>query len=164
MNTLIFPAVNLILLLGFIVYKTKQPFKDFMQKRHSDVFDGLNRSKIQAAAAATKQKEVEKKLLNLDAERIIIAQEWKQRETQQIAALHESSARVVAQMRKESDQNKKSLEVSLEADILRNFKRNVIAQAETKIKSALNSETHAKLNQSFTQELGSGTPMGGRVS
>jgi F0F1-type ATP synthase membrane subunit b/b' len=156
MNTLIFPAINLILLLGFIVYKTKHPFKEFMQKRHRDVFEGLNRSKVQAENAAQRQKEVEAKLSHLDAEKKVIVAEFKEREAQQIVAIRESSQRVIAQMRKETEQNKKALEISLEADMLRGFKRNVIAQAEIKIKAALNAETHAKLNQGFTQELGSG--------
>ena len=156
MNTLIFPAINLILLLVFIVYKTKQPFKDFMQKRHRDVYEGLNRSKVQAAAAQAKQKDVEAKLANLDTEKTLIAAEWKQRETQQITAIRESVKRVEEQMRKESEQNKKALEVTLRSDILRGFKRNVMIQAELKIKTALNAETHSKLNQGFAQELGNG--------
>jgi F0F1-type ATP synthase membrane subunit b/b' len=156
MNTLILPALNFIILIGFIVYKTKHPFKQFMTNRHRDVFEGLNRSKVQAANAAQKQKEVEAKLANLDAEKVTIAGEWKERQAQQTVALHESSARVIAQMRKELEQNKHALEVSLQGDMLKNFKRNVIAQAEVKIKAALNPETHAKLNQEFTQEVGKG--------
>ena len=134
-----------------------------MHKRHRDVFEGLNRSKVQAAAAATKQKEVEIKFANLDSEKKLIDAEWKQREAQKMAALRESSARVIQQMRKESEQNKKALEITLQAETLRGFKKNVIAQAEAKIKAALNPEAHAKLNQGFIQELGSGVA-GGSLS
>ena len=154
MDTLIFPALNLLLLLGFLFYKTKHPFKHFMKKRHYDVFEGLNRSKVQAANAAQKKNEVEAKLANLDAEKASIIAEWKQLQAQQTAAARESSVRVVAQMRKEAEQNKKALGDSLQGDILRSFKRNVIAQAESKIKQALNAETHAQLNQNFTKEVG----------
>ena len=156
MKELIFPAVNLIILLGFIVYKTKHPFYAFMKHRHHVIFDGLNRSKLQAANAAERKKEVEAKLANLDALKAEISAEWKLRSIAQGKAIQESSARVVAQMRKEADQNKKALEVSLQEDILRGFRRNVLVQVEAKVKQALTSEIHTKLNQDFAKEVSAG--------
>ncbi len=156
MNTLIFPALNFILLLGFIIYKTKGPFFAFMRKRHLDVSEGLNKSKIQAAAAEARFKQVEFKLVGLEDEKRAIAHEWALRKQQQEKALRESSERVIAQMKHEAEQNKKALEITLQADMLKNFRRNVIAQAETKIKSSLNPEVHAQINQKFIQDVAKG--------
>ncbi len=156
MQELIFPALNFLVLLSLIIYKTKTPFFQFMKKRHQDVFDGLNKSKIQAAAAASKKAEVEKKLAMLDSEKASIQGEWKSKEAQQIKALQESSARIVTQMRNEAVQNKKSLEVSLQAEIAKNFNRAVVAQAEQKIKAALNADVHSKINQAFAKDVGAG--------
>ena len=69
MQTLIFPAINFIILLAVVVYFTKAPFFLFMQKRHQDVFEGLNKSKVQAAQAEAKRKEAEIKLASLDAQK-----------------------------------------------------------------------------------------------
>ena len=156
MQALIFPAINFIILLSFIIYKTKAPFFQFMKKRHQDVFDGLNKSKVQAATAAAKKAEVELKLSKLDSEKATIQAEWKSKETQQIKALGESTERIMAQMKAEAIQNKKSLEVTLQSEMTRNFNRAVIAQAEQKIKAALNAETHAKINQTFVKDVGVG--------
>ena len=156
MSALIWPAVNFILLIGFVVYKTKHPFRTFMIDRHKSVFEGLNRSKLQAAAAAQRKQEVEAKLANLDTEKVKITNEWIERQIQQVAAIRESSVRVIAQMHKEAEQNKSALEVSLRADMLRNFKRNVIAQAEAKIVQALNADTHSKVNQNFIHDVSIG--------
>jgi F0F1-type ATP synthase membrane subunit b/b' len=157
MNTLIWPAVNLILLVGFVVYKTKHPFREFMVTRHKGIFEGLNRSKLQAASAAQRKKEIDAKLANLDAEKVVIANEWIERQIQQVAAVRESSVRVIAQMHNEAKQNKSALEISLQADMLRNFKRNVIAQAETKIAHALNPGVHGQINHNFIDEVSTGT-------
>jgi F0F1-type ATP synthase membrane subunit b/b' len=156
MNTLIWPAVNLVILVGFVVYKTKHPFRVFMVTRHKSIFDGLNKSKLHAAAVAQKKKDIEAKLANLDAEKVEIANEWIERQIQQVAAVRESSARTVAQMHHEAKQNKHALEISLRADMLRNFKRNVIVQAEAKIAHALNSGTHGKINHNFIEEVSTG--------
>ena len=156
MHTLIFPFLNFALLLGFIIYKTKGPFSNFMKKRHSDVFEGLNKSKTQAALAEARRKEVEFKLVGLETEKRAIAAEWTDRRAQQEKALHESSKRIVAQMKTEAEQNKKALEISLQADMLKNFRRNVIAQAEIKIKSSLSPQVHAQINQKFIQDVAKG--------
>ena len=156
MKELIFPALNLFLLLGFIVYKTKHPFYEFMKQRHLFVFEGLNRAKTQAAIVAQKKRQVEAKLANLDALKAEITAEWKDRELAQTRAIQEGSARVIAQMQKEAAQNKQALEVSLREDILCGFRRNVLAQVETRVKQLLTPGIHAKLNQDFLSEVASG--------
>jgi F0F1-type ATP synthase membrane subunit b/b' len=127
-----------------------------MKQRHSDVFDGLSRSKLQAQSVAARKKDVEARLANLDAEKIQIADEWKLRAIEHGKSIQEGSVRVVAQMRSEAAQNKKALEVSLQGDILRTFRKNVLTQAESKIKQALNADVHTRVNQNFIQEAGKG--------
>lgn len=156
MDKLILPAIHLIALLSFIIYKTKTPFIQFMQKRYQDTFDGLNRSKIQAAEAEKKKRDVEAKLSRLDAEKQSIVMEWKQREAEQVVALKESSARVIAQMKKESEQNKNALEQGFKNLMLKTFSKTVVAQAEAKIKQSLNVDVHHGINQRMTSELSQG--------
>ena len=86
----------------------------------------------------------------------VIASEWNERQAQQEAALRESSVRVIAQMKKEAEQNKKALDASLKADLLKAFRKNVLNQAESKIKSSLNPGLHASINQGFIQDLAKG--------
>ena len=156
MQTLIFPAINLIILLAIVVYYTKKPFVGFMQQRHHDVYHGLNKSKVQAALAQAKRAEVEAKLVNLDSEKSKIAHEWDARKSEQIKELAQGATRVIEQMKTEIEQNKKALEFSIRTDVLQEFRSQVLAQAETKIKSALTPEVHARLNQSFIQDVAQG--------
>lgn len=156
MTKLILPAIHLIGLLAFLVYKTKGSFFSFVKGRHQDIYDGLNRSKAQASAAELKRKEIEARISNLDAEKNKIFAEWKEKEGAQIAALKQSSERVLAQMKREAEQNKKILSDTLGEEALKTFRRSVLAQVETKIKQKLNPGVHAEINKRFIEELGKG--------
>jgi F0F1-type ATP synthase membrane subunit b/b' len=153
MEKLIVPAIHLALLIGFIVYKVKTPFGEFMRSRHKTVSDGLNRSKNQAIEAQAKKAEVEAKLAKLDSEKLKIDTESKERQTLQSKAIQEGSQRLIAQMKKESEQNKKALESSLGAEVRKAMGTLILAQAEQKIRQGLNPETHKRVNDRFAGGL-----------
>ena len=156
MEKLIWPAINLFGLLGFLFYKTKNPFLDFVRGRRVEIFEGLNRSKAQAEAAQARRKEVERKLATLDQEKSRILAEWKEKEAAQTKAILESSVRIIAQIKNEAEQNKKTLEEQVRVSIERNFRRTVIAQAEQKIVQALNTDTHSKMARNLAGLLEGG--------
>jgi F0F1-type ATP synthase membrane subunit b/b' len=150
---LLWPAINLFGLVAFLVYKTKTPFMDFVRGRRVEIFEGLNKSKNQAQAAADRRKEVEAKIATLDQEKNKIFSEWKEKETIQTRAIQESSARILSQLKVEAVQNKKSLEEQTRIAISRGFRRSVLAQAEQKIGQALNPEVHGKIARNLTAQL-----------
>ncbi|MBS1959325.1 MAG: hypothetical protein JST80_07640 [Bdellovibrionales bacterium] len=153
MNGLILPFVNFVALVGFLFYKGKGPFVEFVRGRHQDIKAGLNKSKIQVAEAAAKKAEIEAKLKGLDGEKQAIIAEWKEREVQQIKAIQETSIRVVAQLKVDADLNKKVLEQSFRSDAARAIAQLVIAKAEQKLKSSMTAESHKKINDGFVKEL-----------
>lgn len=153
MQGLLWPFVHFAALVGFIVYKAKTPFGQFIQTRHKEVFEGLNRSKLQAAEAAQKKAEIESKLSGLESEKRQIIAEWKEREIQQIKAAQESSSRVVAQLRSDAELNKKALEETFRSETAKAIGLLVLARAEQKIKAAMNAEVHKKVNDGFIREL-----------
>jgi F0F1-type ATP synthase membrane subunit b/b' len=150
---LLWPALNLFGLLAFLVYKTKGPFMDFVRGRRVEIFEGLNKSKNQAKAAADRRKEVETKLASLDQEKAKIFTEWKEKEAIQAKAIQESSVRILAQLKVEGEQNKKSLEEQTRIAISRGFRRSVLAQAEQKIGQNLNAEVHSKIARGLAAQL-----------
>ena len=154
MGSLILPAIHLSVLLGYIFYKTKKPFLEFVRSRHLEVSDGLNKSKKQAINVEAKRKEVEARLSGLEVEKKKIILEWKEKEAQQILTIQQSTQRILNQMKLEAEQNKKSLSESVRTETLKGIGMLVLAQAESKIKAGLNKETHQKLNQSFSEVVG----------
>jgi len=153
MEKLILPAIHLSVLLGFIIYKTKGPFMSFVRTRHQDVNEGLNRSKIQAAQAESKKKEVESKFASLQAEKEKIFSEWKEREQAQLASIKDNSQKLLSMMKSESEQNKKALEETIRAQIMKKFAEQIVVQAEEKIKKGLTAESQAKMNEQFMKEV-----------
>lgn len=153
MQTLLWPFIHFAALVGFIVYKTKTPFVSFVRTRHQDVLTGLNKSKIQAAEAAQRKLEIETKLKGLEAEKKQIMEEWREREAQQIKAAHESTQRILAQLKIDADLNRKSLEAGFRTETTKAIGRLVVAKAEQKLKSAMNADTHKKVNEQFVKEI-----------
>ena len=156
MLKLILPAIHLFGLVGFILYKTKSPFFQFMKDRQREISEGLNRSKTQANAAAERKKEIEAKLATLESEKALIVKEWEEKRIKQVQALQESSARVVAQTKREAEQNRVALEASVAAETLAEFKRAVLGRAMEKIQKSLTPEVQARLQEQFLNEISGG--------
>jgi F-type H+-transporting ATPase subunit b len=153
---LIWPAINLFGLLGFIFYKTKGPFLDFVSLRRSEIFEGLNRSRIQAEEAARRRKEIETKLSSLEKERSAILDEWREKGVARSNALRERSKTLVVQMRAEAEQNKRALINATRLSIAASYRKSVLQQVEQKLQQALNAERHHKLNAAVIDQIGKG--------
>lgn len=156
MLKLILPAIHLFGLVGFILYKTKGPFFQFMKERQREISEGLNRSKTQASAAAERKKEIEAKLAMLQSEKALIVKEWEEKRIKQVQALQESAARVVAQIKREAEQNRVALEAGVAAEALAEFKRAVLVRAMEKIQKSLTPEVQARLQKQFLSEISGG--------
>jgi F0F1-type ATP synthase membrane subunit b/b' len=156
MLKLILPAIHLFGLVGFILYKTKSPFFQFMKDRQRDISEGLNKSKTQAAAATERKKEIEAKLATLENQKAMIGKEWEEKRIKQAQAVQESSARVISQTRREAEQNRVALETGVAAETLSDFKRAVLVRAMEKIQKSLSPEIQARLQKQFMNEISGG--------
>jgi len=153
MEKLILPAVHLFGLVAFIIYKTKGSFVQFMETRHNEMSDGLNKAKIQAASAEAKKKEIEAKFAGLEKEKNMIIAEWKEKEAAQIKSIRESSAKLIVQMTVEAEQNKKSLEQQIRNQVMKKIAEQIIVQVEDKVKKGLNEQTHKGMIDQFINEV-----------
>jgi F0F1-type ATP synthase membrane subunit b/b' len=156
MLKLILPAIHLFGLVGFILYKTKSPFFQFMKDRQRDISEGLNKSKTQANAAAERKKEIEAKLAKLENEKAVIAKEWEEKRVKQERAIQESAARVISQTRREAEQNRVALESGVASEALGDFKRTVLARAMEKIQKSLSPEVQTRMQKQFLNEISGG--------
>jgi F-type H+-transporting ATPase subunit b len=153
MEKLILPAVHLFGLVAFIIYKTKGSFVEFMETRHNEMSDGLNKAKIQAASAEAKKREIEAKFAGLEKEKNLIIAEWKEKEAAQIKAIKESSVKLLAQMTAEAEQNKKALEQQIKNQVMKKIADQIIAQVEEKVKKGLNDQAHKGMIDQFVKEV-----------
>jgi F0F1-type ATP synthase membrane subunit b/b' len=156
MGALLWPALNLLGLLGFVAYKTKGPFFEFVRARRNEIFEGLNKSKARMEEASRRKAEVDARLAKLDWETKAIAAEWIQKSAAQTSAIREASTRVVEQMKAEAGQNKIALVEQTRLAIRASFKRAILQAAEQKIAQSLNSNVHAKVNERLAGEVSRG--------
>ncbi len=153
MEKLLLPAIHLFGLVAFIIYKTKGSFIEFMKTRHNEVSDGLNKSKLQAAQADARRKEVEAKFAGLEKEKESIFSEWKERESSQVKSIKEASPKILAQMSSESEMNKKSLEAQVKAQIMKKIADHIVTRVEENVKAGMNVQVHQGLNEKFVKEV-----------
>lgn len=153
MNTLILPALNLLVLLAFVFYKTRAPFAQFLKDRYENIVTALNQSKRQAAVLDTKKKEVELKFAQLESDRKKIFETWKQQEVAQAKAIQESSTRIIAQMKKDAEFSKLGLEDSLRSEAVKALAEHTLRLAKDKIQQKLNPEAHKKIIDRFVAEV-----------
>jgi len=156
MEKLFWPALNLFGLLGFLAYKAKGPFFNFVHLRRSEIFEGLNKSKAQLQEASKRKAEVESRISGLDAETREITSEWSQKTALQTQALRQGSLSVIEQMKIEAEQNKLALIEQTRVSIRGSFKKAILQAAEQKILQSLNSSVHAKVNERLTGEVSRG--------
>lgn len=153
MDTLILPALNLGVLLAFLIYKLKSPLGQYVTSRHKEVIDGLDRTRKSVADAKLRRAEIEAKLARLDDEKKSIFNEWKEREAMQSAALKESSSRVLQQMMSDVANNKIAMVETMKIDLLKSTGALTVKMIEEKVKQKLNADTHQKINQALSKEL-----------
>ena len=156
MEKLLWPAINLVGLLGFIAYKTKAPFFSFVRGRRNEIFEGLNKSKIQVEEAQKRRAEIDSRLSGLELEKSKIASEWKEKSLAQTQAIRDGSVKIIEQMKLEAQQNQKALIQQTQKTIQMGFRKSVLTQAEQKISQALNSGVHAKINERLVNEVSRG--------
>jgi F0F1-type ATP synthase membrane subunit b/b' len=153
METLLLPALNLAVLLGFLFYKLKSPLGQFLVDRHKETVDGLDRTRKQVADAELRRAEIEKRLSQLSSDVATIQREWKEREVMQIKSIRDGSVRVKTQMKTEVETNKLALQETMRSDLINHAGKWVVDAVQEKIKNKLNSDRHQKLNQKMIQEL-----------
>jgi F0F1-type ATP synthase membrane subunit b/b' len=67
-STLIAPAVNVIILIGFLIYKTKKPLSEYFGNQASTITQTLDRANLKSKEAQVLLENQERKLNNLNNE------------------------------------------------------------------------------------------------
>ena len=153
MNTLLFPAIHFVALIGFLTYKLSPSFSEFIRSRHLLIAEGLSKSEAQAKLALERQKEVEQKISRMGEQKNSVVAEWKKREAEQIAMIRESSQKVLQQMKIDSERNQNHLLEQLRGETIKSIGRLIMNRAMEKISLNMTSEKRQKLNQEFIGQI-----------
>ena len=154
MHTLIAPFINLLILLGLMVYYLRQPLVDFARNRSVTIRDELKKVGEELQLAKQKHAEFSSKLKAMDAEIVGL-------KNQAIQDAQAMKARISAEAQKQSANivtDARNASVALYSDfksqMYTELGNRVLDRAEKVLRERLTDADRARINQEFTNQVG----------
>jgi F0F1-type ATP synthase membrane subunit b/b' len=144
LSSLIAPAVNLSLLIIFLVWKTKKPLKDYFENKALDISQTLDRANLKAKEAKVLLENQERKLASLQNEIKEIKnryeQDLKQFENEYQAEINQKIAKLRSDSVGKIESNRKNMFKMLNEkilnDVISKTKKNVAQSSEIQKKAS----------------------------
>jgi F0F1-type ATP synthase membrane subunit b/b' len=153
MNTLLWPFLNLIILIAVLLWKGKAPFTAFVFQRHSTIRDEVQRVRSLLRSAQVKYDEFAAKLKAVDAEINELneraQQDAKAAQSRIIAEAQRLSAAVVTDARSSAE----LLYGELKGQLFLELGSRVIDKAEKLLLDRLTGDDRARIRQEFSSQV-----------
>ena len=153
MHSLAISFLNFFLLVGLLVYKLRQPLKNFVQMRHKSLREEIQAVREQLQLASGKFEEYSKKLSSIDSE----IQSLRSQLKDDIAQMNQ---RVLVEAKKASEAvvhdartSAQSLLSDLKADLYSDLVYRVVSRSELLIKERLTSDERVRIQQEFSKQV-----------
>ena len=153
MESLLISSFNLLILIGFLVYKLRAPTKDYVAQRHLSIRDEIRAVHQQLKEAQEKYDEFSAKLKAIDAEVSALREQTKQ-ETLALKQRMASDARrmasiVVSDAKRSAD----ALFFELKGQLYSELSHRVLDRAEVLIKDRLTGDDRNRICREFSQQV-----------
>ena len=153
MHTLIGPLINLLILVGILVYYLRQPMREFARTRSVSIRDEVARVREQLDRAKTKHSEFSSKLKAMDAEIAGL-------KNQAIQDAHAAKARIVAEAQKlsaniSSDAHNAAVTLYSEfkGQVYGELGNRVLDRAEKILRERLTGDDHERIRREFENQM-----------
>ena len=153
MHSLAISFLNFFILVGILVYKLRQPLKDFVQMRHKSLREEIQAVREQLQAASEKFEEYSRKLSAVDSE----IQSLRSQLKDDIAQMNQ---RVLMEAKKASEAvvhdarvSAQSLLSDLKADLYSDLVYRVVGRSESLIQQRLTSDERVRIQQEFSKQV-----------
>jgi len=151
----IFKIVNFVILLAILIKFLRPPLKGYLEKRHNQVKEDLEKAKELSASAEAAYKKAQERLENLESEIREIREQMLREAENEKKRLIEEAEKKAEQMRIQAQQGlnreiaqiKKQLETKLSIEAL--------TRAEKTIKERMTKDDQKYLIEKFIQQVGS---------
>jgi F-type H+-transporting ATPase subunit b len=153
LHSLLWPAINFLVLVGGIFYLTKNDFIQFVSQRHTDVKQSLEAVKAQLEKAEKEFTQYEARLQNLDREvRELYSQNKIDMENLKLTHLSQAKKMadsIVADAKTSSDTIVSEFKTSMKVDLM----RQVLAKSEALIRTRLTGEDRERIRKDFSKQV-----------
>jgi F-type H+-transporting ATPase subunit b len=152
-HELIFPLINLGILLAILVTKLREPIRAYVASRHADIRDELQRVRDLLTLAQTRDAEFQGRIGALDAEITTLKQQVQAdsaaTKSRIIAEAQRLNASIIADARATSN----GLYAQLRSELLADVGVRVLDRAEAIVRERLTAEDRARIRREFATQL-----------
>ncbi len=153
MESLVAPLVNLSILIGVMVFKLRDPLRDFIHQRHLSVRDELHAVRDELRRAHEKYEEFSTKLKTIDSEIALLQEQNKQ----DVAALKNKtgieSRRMAGIVVSDAKNAAGSLFYDLRKTLYLDLSGLVLDRAEFLLKERLTGDDRKRIRKEFSEQV-----------
>jgi F0F1-type ATP synthase membrane subunit b/b' len=153
MSTLLWPAINLGVLLSIIGYFLREPLKQFASERHRTMREELASVREQLARAQKQYGEFTARLGALDTEIAAIRDQMKQEAASSKARIVEEAKKSAARIQSDSNTAAKALFGDLKQELYTELSSKVLEKAEGLLRERLTGDDRARIRQEFSRQV-----------
>lgn len=151
----IFQIVNFAILIAILVKFIRPPLKGYLERRHNQVREGLQKAKELSEAAENAYNEVQQRLDSIDAEIDAIREQMLNEVELEKKRLMEEAEKRAEIMRAQAEKGLKDEIAQIKKRLKREISLEALTLAERLVKKSLNNEDQRRLIDTFIQKLGS---------
>jgi F0F1-type ATP synthase membrane subunit b/b' len=153
MESLFAPSFNLLILIVFLVYKLRQPVKDFVSLRHKTIREEIQTVRQELQVAQEKYDEFSSKLKAIDAEVVTL----REQSQQEISALKQrilsESRRLSLNIISDAKAAAENLYLELKGQLYSDLSAQVLDRAELILRDKLTSDNRLAIRNDFSKQL-----------
>ena len=151
----LFQIVNFIILMAILIKFIRPPLKGYLEKRHDQVKEDLQKARELSAAAEKAYKEAQQRLENVDDEIKFIREKMLSEVEMEKKRLMEEAERKANVMRAQAEQGLKEEIARIKKKLREEISLEALALAEKLVKKSITKEDQKRLVDFYIQQLGS---------
>lgn len=153
LGSLLWPAINFLVLVGGIIYLTKDSFVAFVATRHDQIKGDLAKAKAQLEAAESDFVQFQAKLQNLDREvRDLYVQNKADMENTRLT-LTSNARRMSDVIVADAKTTSETMVLEFKDQIKGELTKQVLAKAEVLIRAKLTGEDRERIRKDFSKQV-----------
>ena len=153
MESLLWPAINLIIFCGILFYYTKAPIKDFVVNRHNTLDKEIREVRTQLVSSQNKYDEFSSKLKAIDVELGSISDTFKKNADLMKVKLTEEAGKSSKSLIQDAKERADSAFDDLRADLSAEIGILIMKEAEAKIRGSLTGDDRVRIRKEFTSAM-----------
>jgi F-type H+-transporting ATPase subunit b len=153
MESLIAPIFNFLILVAFLVYKLRDPLREFVKNRHDTIRDELHAVSRELQQAQEKYDEFSSKLKAIDSELVSMREHTQQDITAIKHRIISESRRLSLNIASEAKIAAEGLHLELKGQLYTEMCGKVLDRAESMLKEKLTGDDRVKIRGEFSKQL-----------